>query len=114
MQFGWVVLVVVGVVAAVTAFFAVANHMTRRAHAAFGAKDVISALKCVLDEGDSVWHDEFDLFLAHPIADPSLESIRKQCLEILRTTKPEVPGDDITEEGRVRFRAILHELEGRL
>ena len=113
MQSGWIVLVIVGAVAAVVAFFVVANRMTRREHAAFKAKDVVSALKCVLDEGESLWHDEFDLFLAHPIDDPSLEAIRKECLDILRTAKPALSGDDISDEARTRFRAILRDLEGR-
>lgn len=89
-------------------FFALANRATRRRHAGYGRIEVESALQCVLD--DTEWHDAFDLFLTWPIDDPYLESIRKQCHEIVRTSPPARPGEDISVEGKDRIRAILRGL----
>lgn len=89
-------------------FFARAHRATRRRHAAYGRTDVEVALQCVLD--DSQYHDAFDLFLTWPIDDPYLESIRKQCREVVRTSPPPMAGEDISEAGKGRIRAILRDL----
>jgi hypothetical protein len=96
----------------VAIFFALANRATRRTHAGFGPIEVESALQCVLD--DTQCHDDFDLFLAWPIDDPYLESIRKDCHEIIRTSAPAGSGEDISENGKDRIRAILRELRDRI
>jgi hypothetical protein len=49
------------------------------------------------------------LFLAWPIDDPYLESIRQECLRICRECPP-VPGKDINEEGEKRVAALVAEL----
>jgi hypothetical protein len=55
---GTVVAVVATFLVGAAGFFAWANRATRRVHAAFGPKDVKTALQCVLD--DSQDHDAFD------------------------------------------------------
>ena len=92
--------------------FALANRATRRRHAGYGRIEVESALQCVLDDAQS--HDAFDLFLTWPIDEPYLESIRKQCHEIVRTTPPAMPGEDISEGGKDRIRAVLRDLREHL
>lgn len=62
------------------AFFAWANGATRREHARFAREDVQSAVEnCLGLHGTD--HDEWDLFLASPIDDPYLESIRQRCIQ---------------------------------
>jgi hypothetical protein len=112
MEAGSIVIAVIVVCATGAAmFFALANRATRRVHAAFGPKQVESALRCALD--DSGYHDEFDLFLAWPIDDPYLESIRRRCHEIIRISGPARAGDDVSQEGKDRIREILRELRER-
>jgi len=89
-------------------FFALANRATRRRHAEYSRTEVEAALQCVLD--DTQYHDAFDLFLTWPIDDPYLESIRKRCHEIVRTSQPPMAGKDMSEDGKGRIRAILREL----
>jgi len=91
-------------------FFTLANRATRRTHAKFGRIEVESALQCMLD--DKQCHDAFDLFLAWPIDDPYLDSIRKRCREIVRTSAPAKPGEDISGDGKEQIRAILRDLRG--
>jgi hypothetical protein len=43
--------------------------------------------------------------------DPHLESIRTRCRDIVRTSRPR-PGEDISENGKDRIRALLRELRG--
>jgi hypothetical protein len=97
--------------AGATIFFWLANRATRQIHAAFGPKEVVTALQCVLD--DSECHDEWDLFLSWPIDDPHLESIRQQCHEILRTSARPQRGEDISEDGKNRVRTLLRDLRER-
>lgn len=92
-------------------FFALANRATRREHARFGRPEVEAALQCVLD--DNQCHDAFDLFLAWPIDDPYLESLRKRCHEVARTSPPGRPGEDMGESGKDRIRSVLRELRGQ-
>ena len=73
--------------------------------------EIESALQCVLD--DTQDHDAFDLFLTWPINDPYLESIRRQCLEIARTSSPARLGEDMSENGKDRIRAVLRGLRER-
>jgi hypothetical protein len=63
----------------------------------------------ILDDNQS--HDAFDLFLAWPIDDPYLESIRKRCHDTVRTSQPGRPGEDIGEDAKDRIRALLRELQ---
>jgi hypothetical protein len=94
------------------AFFVWANRSTARAHARFQPKDVEAALVEVLAP-DAETHDAFDLFLAWPIDDPYLESVRQQCLRIVRETDPAPPGQDLSDEGRRRLAGLLHALRDR-
>ncbi len=95
-------------VAGVAIFFALSNRAACRRHAGLGPVDVEAALRCVLD--DSERHDAFDLFLTWPIDDPYLESIRKRCHEVVRTSATARRGEDISQDGKDRIRAILREL----
>jgi len=104
-----IILAVLGT--SVVAFFAWANHRTRKRHAHFRTADVRVALEEVLSD-DSSDHDTFDLFLAWPIDDPYLESIRKRCICLLASDEPE-EGRDISQQAAEEFRIILAELSGR-
>jgi hypothetical protein len=92
-------------------FFAWANRQTAKAHAPFTPKDVEIALTELLDP-QAHDHDTRDLFLAWPIDDPYLESIRLECLRICQECPP-VPGKDINEEGEKRVATLLADLRRR-
>jgi hypothetical protein len=92
-------------------FFARGRGATQRRHAGFGRTEVESALQCVLD--DTQRHDDFDLFLAWPIDDPYLESIRRDCHEIVRMSPPPRRREDISENAKDQIRAILRDLRAR-
>ena len=104
-MFIWITALIVGVVA----FFTWANWATSKAHARFQSRDVEEALAEVLSP-DAQTHDEFDLFLAWPIDNPDLESIRQRCLRIIEETGDAPSGQDLTDEGMKRIAALLQEL----
>jgi hypothetical protein len=81
------------------------------AHARFTPRDVEIALRELLDP-EAPTHDTWDLFLAWPIDDPHLESIRQECLKICRECPP-VTGKDINQEGETRVAALLADLRSR-
>jgi hypothetical protein len=54
---------------------------------------VIAALANALDLDDSGYHDEFDMFLAGPLSDPSLEALRVEILAIAQSEERS-PGRD--------------------
>lgn len=95
----------------IVVFFAWANRQTAKAHARFTPKDVEIALTELLDP-QAHDHDTWDLFLAWPINDPYLESIRLECLRICQECPP-VAGKDINEDGEKRVAALLAELQRR-
>jgi hypothetical protein len=97
--------------AGLAVFFVWANRQTAKAHVRFTPKDVETALSELLDPRAHD-HDTWDLFLAWPINDSYLESIRLECLRICRECPP-VPGRDINEEGEKRVAALLAELQRR-
>jgi hypothetical protein len=98
------------VAAGTVVFFAWANRQTAKAHARLTVKDVDEALSELLAP-DARDHDTWDRFLAWPIDDPYLESVRQGCLKICRE-RPPVPGKDMNEEGERRVAALLNELRG--
>jgi hypothetical protein len=98
--------------AGVAVFFAWANRQTAKAQARFQAADVEEAL-AELVSPDSRDHDTWDLFIAYPIDDPSLESVRQQCLMIIKECPPAHPREDISVDGVNRVAAILRELRSR-
>jgi hypothetical protein len=97
--------------AGIVAFFSWTNRQTAKAHARFSAKDVEIALSELLDP-KALTHDTWDLFLAWPIDDSHLESIRLECLRICQECPP-APGKDINEEGEKRVAALLADLRRR-
>jgi hypothetical protein len=103
--------VIFAAAAGIVAFFAWANRQTAKAHARFTARDVEIALAELLDP-EAQTHDTWDLFLAWPIDDSYLESIRQECLKICRECPP-IPGKDINEEGEARVAALLADLRRR-
>lgn len=105
----WAVVIVAA--AGIVVFFVWANRQTAKAHARFTSKDVEAALSELLDP-QARDHDTWDLFLAWPINDTYLESIRLECLKICQECPP-VPGKDINEEGEKRVAALLAELRRR-
>jgi hypothetical protein len=90
--------------------FAWANRATRRVQV-LGPRDVEAALRCVFD--DSQDHCAFDDFLAWPIDDPCLESIRVRCREIVRTSAPAKRGEDISQNGKEQIRELIRDLQTR-
>jgi hypothetical protein len=94
--------------ASIAALFLWASRRTATQHARFGLKDVEAALVEVLSP-ESRDHDTWDLFMGWPIDDPKLESVRQECLKIVKETEP-TPGQDVGDEGLKRIAALLNEL----
>ena len=93
----WIALIV----ALVIGLFVWANTRTRRAHARSTRSDVEAALEEFVSP-ESTYHDTWDLFLAWPIDDPYLESIRRRCQSFAR--------HDADPTAKEHVRAILAEL----
>jgi hypothetical protein len=98
--------------AAIVAFFVRGNRQTAKAHARFTPRDVEIALAEVLDP-QARNHDAWDSFLAWPLNDPYLESIRQECQRIFQEC-PGGPGKDISDDGEMRVAALLAELRRRV
>ena len=94
----WIALIV----ALVIGLFVWANTRTRHAHARSTRSDVEAALEEFVSP-ESTYHDTWDLFLAWPIDDPYLESIRQRC----QTAASGRDGDPVAIDD---VRAILSEL----
>jgi hypothetical protein len=92
-------------IASVTAFFVWANGATKRQHARVAAEDVQSAIENCLCLHDTD-HDEWDLFLAYPIADSYLESVRQRCIQIW-------DAEPVEPRLRQQLDEILRELRSR-
>ena len=105
------VLVVTLLVIAFLVFFGWANHRTKKEHVAFTRHDVIAAIENVLSSHDDN-HDEWDLFLAWPIGDSYLESVRQRCLAISAEHSGSERGKDIATSGETKLHSILEELKG--
>jgi hypothetical protein len=101
----------IAAIAGSVVFFIWANRQTAKAHARFTPKEVEAALAELLDP-QAHDHDTWDLFLAWPINDPYLESIRLVCLRVCQECPP-APGRDINEEGEKRVAALLADLQRR-
>ena len=103
----WVLIVALLVIAGV-GFFVWANHRTKKEHAAFTKSDVIVAIENILSDG---YHDEWDLFLAWPIGDSYLESVRQRCIAISSEYSGVEKGKDIATGGETQLHLILDELK---
>jgi hypothetical protein len=77
-------------------------HLTR--------EQVAAAFANALDLDTAGNHDEFDLFLGRPIADPELETLRKQCLAVIEGDSKPVPGRDLGPGAEQWLRERLAEL----
>jgi hypothetical protein len=108
-MFTWITTLVIGFLLAVVVFFTWANWATSRIHARFQSKDVEEALAEVLSP-DAETHETFDMFLSWPIDDPRLESIRQQCLSIIKETDPPPAGEDLSDEALKRIASLLEDL----
>ena len=104
------VLIVALVIIAIVVFFVWANHRTKIQHAAFTKSDVIAAIENVVS-GD--YHDEWDLFLAWPIGDPYLESVRQRCIAISSEYSGIEQGKNIATKGETILHEILDEIKSR-
>lgn len=104
------VLIATLLVIAVFVFFWWANKDTKRQHAAFTKSDVIAAIENVLADD---YHDEWDLFLAWPIGDAYLESVRQRCMAISNEYSGVEKGRDIASAGETKLYLILDELKRR-
>ena len=105
------VLTVTLLVILVFSFFGWANRRTKKEHAAFTKRDVITAIENVLSSDH--YHDEWDLFLAWPIGDSYLESVRQRCIAISSEYSGTEKGKDIATSGETNLRLILDELKSR-
>lgn len=103
---------VLAAAAGLVAFVAWANRSAAKARFRVTPTDVEIALAELLDP-HALDHDAWDRFLARPIDDPDLESIRLTCLKI-RQEYPSTGGKDISEEGEQRVAALLDELRHRM
>jgi hypothetical protein len=104
------VLIVALLIAAFGGFFVWGNHRTKIEHAVFTKSDVMAAIENVLSDG---YHDEWDLFLAWPIGDSYLESVRQRCVDISSEYSGIENGKDIATKGEMKLREILDELKSR-
>lgn len=86
-------------------FFTWARWHTRRVHARYTRKDMRAALERVLGEAYKSRLDDWQLFLAWPIDDEYLESVRRRCLSV----EEEHGGND--DEWEPRLAAILDEIK---
>jgi hypothetical protein len=109
----WLIGLAALVLTAAVAFFVWATGETKTRHAAFTVADVVAAIANVLDLDEAGCHDEWDLFLAWPVGDPYLESIRQRCLAIARQHSGREPGMDIGPDGAAELMSILDELTAR-
>lgn len=100
------------VVASIGLFFWWSNRFTAQRHARFGPKDAEEAM-VELVSPDARDHDTWDLFLAWPIDDPYLESIRRRCVAIVQDSAPKPAGTDSSEELKAAVTALLEELRNR-
>jgi hypothetical protein len=101
-------LIVAVLVVGVAGFFTWANRQTKKRHAAFTESDVMAAIQNVLS---GEYHDEWDLFLAWPIRDSYLESVRKRCIAISDEYSGKERGKDIATSGEAKLHLILEELK---
>jgi hypothetical protein len=99
------------VIALVALVFILGSRTTALGHARFTTADVEEALTEVISP-DSAYHDAWDLFLAWPIGDPYLESIRQRCLAIVKNDDPP-KGRDISYGAERQIKALLDELRSR-
>jgi hypothetical protein len=106
----WLVIVLL-IAIFIRLFFCWANHQTKKQHAAFAKDDVVKAIENVF--ADEL-HDEWDLFLAWPINDPYLESVRQKCLLIFKEHQGKEKGKDIETAGEAKLKSILDELTKRV
>ena len=72
--------------------------------------DVIAALRNALDLDGPDLHDEFDMFLSQPIADPRLEKMRNEILVICTRERPPA-GADFGPVAQEWLRQTLRQLE---
>jgi hypothetical protein len=93
-------------IVSVVVFFAWSNVETRRTHASSTREDVRYAVENCLGLNDH-HHDAWDLFLAWPIDDPYLESVRQRCLRVWDEHGPEPVGARLRQE----LEEILRELQ---
>jgi hypothetical protein len=70
---------------------------------------VSAALANALDLDGSGYHDEFDLFLAGPLSDLSLESLRLEILAIVQNEEP-LPGRDFGPNAEAWLRKTYEQL----
>jgi hypothetical protein len=89
-------LVLAAVVVAAALFFPWASRRTAKAHARFGRKDVEGVLAQIVSP-ETKTSDDWDLFLAWPIDDPFLESIRQECVRIDRESRSPFDADAVAK-----------------
>jgi hypothetical protein len=74
-------------------------------------EQVAAALANALDLDSAGIHDEFDLFLGRQIVDPYLESLRKECLAVIRSDSKPAPGRDLGPNAELWARRKLADLQ---
>ena len=101
-----------GLVAAWVLFTILVNRRVAKVHARFQVRDVEEVLAELASTGSQTC-DNWDQFLAWPIDDPYLDSIRQRCLTIDRECAPKHEDEAINEDGVARIRTLLQELRDR-
>jgi hypothetical protein len=96
-------IVVALVIGGIPAFFVWANWATRRHYARFTHRDVKAVFERAL--APSEYYDDWELFLAWPIDDPYLDSVRQRCIQIWDEC-----GERAGDEFVARLKPILEEL----
>ncbi len=99
------------ITAVVIAIFILGSRTTALQHARFTAAEIEEVLLEVVSP-ESQYHEAWNLFLAWPIGDHYLESIRQRCLAIVKGDMPP-PGRDLSPGAEREVRALLAELKTR-
>ena len=76
-------------------------------------QDVIAALMNALGLDGADLHDEFDMFLARPIRDPYLESLRTEILALAQSEGQPIRGRDFGPKAEEGLRRTLLHLNGQ-
>jgi hypothetical protein len=74
---------------------------------------VVAAIANALDLDGAGNHDEFDLFVGRPLADPHLESLRLEILTIAQSEGQPIPGRDFGPVAETWLRQAYAELTQR-
>lgn len=97
------------ILVAIWPLFAWLNSWTAKNRAASTSKDVVDALEEFINGPD---RDDWDMFIIYPINEPSLEDIRRRCIQIGKDFPPANETQDFCNpEGVEAIKKILVEVK---